>query len=867
MKRLGIALAVATLAAPARAQTSIDGMEHIFGASNTNAVAGHGGLTAGISADGDVTVLSWPSPSYYDQLAYVASNALDVRDQPHMGALDGMGSYVGLMVDSGSGPTLTWLRDAPWTHVQAYTRDDAPVPITTFRRDDLGLTVALTDVVSPDVDVLTRRVVVTRDPGSPVTSASLVVYENLSPTLSKIPQFPVADWALDARNDFFALYDAQQGAIVHFHPGDRAIIDSLFAYAADPTQTDYGPVEALMKQATPADADVDALLGSLDSDYAPGVAALVTTEPAPTEFQVGSDATPICQQLDTIVTNITKLPDEFPGTTLPVDPSTLEALKCTDMLDAVRAARGWTYQPEDALADLADGTLSGSRVAAGQTNGALVAPLVFSGDTAEGSVDFAFGETLAAARTALATAKAEPASARQTASEAAAAAALDAARLPDASLGSKVVRIAERALVNLYVARDRSTGAIVASIARQPPYYLDWPRDGAFFDAALDVAGLLPWATMRTTFYAGLQRTDITQGNPFVNSAVPTDPTTGDVGFPADVWEMNYFADGIVGGPIRFEIDNTGMHLFSLSLHAATLDASDRADYVTAIWPSSKRALDRLLDWMDPATGLPAPANEDDHLELTSELQGAIAVYSALVGGARLGHVAGDDLSGGRYAEAAAALHDVILSTYFDPSAQLFTDTRGATPRPGEGTVGWAIWPGRILPPGDPRLEHQLDADMDAILSILEGNAEGGSYTAKNILAAAIYGADGGSRDKARQALELLADAATPDTLQFGETYVVTSKPGDPLTWSERVAPPHVWQGILFYLSAMALTDPAPFTVDESLPMSPPLQPLVAGGCSCRASSGDGGTGGVAALLLLVGAVVERKRIFRLRAA
>jgi hypothetical protein len=35
------------LAAPAGAQTTIDMTEHIFGASNTNAVAGHGGLTAG----------------------------------------------------------------------------------------------------------------------------------------------------------------------------------------------------------------------------------------------------------------------------------------------------------------------------------------------------------------------------------------------------------------------------------------------------------------------------------------------------------------------------------------------------------------------------------------------------------------------------------------------------------------------------------------------------------------------------------------------------------------------------------------------------------------------------------------------------
>ena len=38
---------------------------------------------------------------------------------------------------------------------------------------------------------------------------------------------------------------------------------------------------------------------------------------------------------------------------------------------------------------------------------------------------------------------------------------------------------------------------IVASVARQAPYGLDWPRDGAFFDYALDVVadtGSEEWA-------------------------------------------------------------------------------------------------------------------------------------------------------------------------------------------------------------------------------------------------------------------------------------------------------------------------------------------------------------------------------------
>ena len=75
--------------------------------------------------------------------------------------------------------------------------------------------------------MLTRHVQVQLGAGSPVTGASLVVYENLSPTLSRIPELPVTDWALDSRNDFLAAYDRDAQAIVHFHPADKGVLTSL----------------------------------------------------------------------------------------------------------------------------------------------------------------------------------------------------------------------------------------------------------------------------------------------------------------------------------------------------------------------------------------------------------------------------------------------------------------------------------------------------------------------------------------------------------------------------------------------------------------------------------------------------------------
>jgi hypothetical protein len=52
--------------------------------------------------------------------------------------------------------------------------------------------------------------------------------------------------------------------------------------------------------------------------------------------------------------------------------------------------------------------------------------------------------------------------------------------------GTDAWRVARRALVNLRVGTSSETGAIVASIARQPPYALDSGEPDAATDAATD---------------------------------------------------------------------------------------------------------------------------------------------------------------------------------------------------------------------------------------------------------------------------------------------------------------------------------------------------------------------------------------------
>lgn len=462
---------------------------------------------------------------------------------------------------------------------------------------------------------------------------------------------------------------------------------------------------------------------------------------------------------------------------------------------------------------------------------------------AEGAALFAFGRTVAAARAELAKATAMPASARQAAAEKAAHEALSMAALPDPSLGARTVGVAQRALVNIYVARDRNTGAIVAGISRQPPYFLDWPRDGAFIGHALDVAGLLPWWTQRAEWYTRLQRTDGVPGNALVSGRTPTDPDTGDLLFPAYAWEMNYYAEGTLGGNIRFEIDNTALHLWAAVVHAAALRGAARAAFVSAVWPTLKDALHLIARWRDASTGLPAPANEDDHLELTSTLHGATAVYAGLVAGARIAHAAGDEDAAQEALARSIELQKAIIRSYYDAKSGLFRDTpeTGTDVIPGttgSGATAWLAWPGRVLGPEDERLETQLTADMAAVMKDIRGETEGGAYVMKTVVAAALLGKDGGSRDAAREAVARLAGIATPDTLHFGEVFVTTHPTAGATVFSQRVAPPHVWEGTLFYLAAMALSSPQSFDPERALLPLPPLRVAVMDGCMCQQAHG-----------------------------
>jgi hypothetical protein len=884
LARVALALFLLACSASASAQdagvpaiTRVDTVEHVFGASNVNAVAGHGGLTAGISRDGDVTVLAWPSPSCCDQLTYLASNALDARSLPHYGALDGMGVVIGVAFDGAAGSTLSWLDDGTWTVDQRYLDDTSLLPVTHFRSDARDLDVTITDSVPPDADVLQRRVVLVRGPAAAAGTYAFVTFANLGPTQSQIPELPLADWALDSRNDFGAVWDDASGTAIQFHPAGRDDVRSLGDAIATP-DVDYGPLDALLAGTPDDPAALAAFVSGLDAAYGDGVYAAVTTLPPPSEHQVGYDATPFCGALGEFLDRLAVLPSY--GIPLPIDPSAADVLRCTDGTDALRTAHGWTHDAADARADAiaGDGHLSGASVAAGRVDLALRTPLDASGSV---TIRIAFAHSAVGARAVL-TGLVDP-GAIEAADQAAWHAVADTFLVPTATTaapidpGTEVVtRVTRRALLHDVAGTARDTGAIVASIARQAPYGIDWPRDGAFFDYAFDVAGDPARVTRRLEWIAPLLRgVPIAHPTPIVDAPAPLDPITMRHDYPADAWEMNYYADGTTGGNIRFEIDNTALMVWSMGAHIGYLDEPERARVADELYPVMLRAANLIAAWRDPATGLDALASEDDTITFTSGLHGAVTVFAALESAARVARYRGDVASAVRWEARAGELRDAILTQLYDPASGLFFSMPSADGvinigMVANGDTAWLVWPAELLPFDDARVSRQLRADLMAALAVLRGDGEGGQYLSKNFLAAAVavtHGADPSLRPLVEEGIaRLAASVPTEDTQVYGEVYVNVGTSGAPL-FDQRTSNPHLWEGTLTYLAAMALEHPERFDVERmTLPaaQTPPPSAPSSSGCSCRVGQ-TRERGSVVMALVLLGAVVLRRERARAR--
>lgn len=827
-------LAVCSLANLPTAQAAPDLVELAFGAGNVNAALGNGGLTLGISQLGEVSVLTWPSPSYTDQLLHLGSNALDRHEASTLMAHPAMGATLVLVLTTPGGQRVEHL--TTWPVTQRYPDPLAPRVETTYESETLGLRVTVHDLVRPDADVWVRHIEVVRQSDSPVPAGStltLIAYHNLSPTLSRVPQLPLADWAMDAYNDYAALWDEDTQQLTHFRPAGHGDLDELLDLVSRPP-IDYGPMGLAL--ASPRTPEVIAALSADLDTQGPGAYLVLASSAPVAEVQVGFDDTPICALVDTLVDNVQALPETLPGIELPLDPAIADVLRCERTPAAIAAENGWVELPSSAFADLADGALEGSHLAAGQVDTALAIPLTFARDRAEVTLTLAAAETASLARALSIAHRGSPFSEHLEALVDHWHPILGAAELP-VGVSERLMEVCQRALMNLLIAQDKDSGAIVASIARQAPYGLDWPRDGAFFNVALDVAGLTGQASAHGRFTMRTQR--LTEVGPelLINTPPPPDPDDPDRGtYPAGAWEMNYYADGLVGGNIRWEIDNTGLALWGLIDHLRYLEGQDKADWQTEIWPTVERGADLLARWRDAATGLHAAAFEDDNHLPTQTLHGAITTWLALDRAAGLALDLGEVDTATRWRARADELEAAIRTRLVDPQTGLFVEGLDEALNPGNAAGGpsaWALWPAGFEVATHETVSDWLLELADERLRLDHG---GGAYIPKILVAVAKTDRREATRQRVLALLERLTETATPDTALFGEVFVAVDDDDDgtPDRFSARVSKPHVWAGVLTYLSAMALTRPERFDAPLEAEPNPEPTPVAEGGSGCQ---------------------------------
>jgi hypothetical protein len=681
----------------------------IYGPTDIGATLAGRRLSVAENGEGTLTVLRWPSRSYYEQLKYYTVD----RDLPRLGLSPNEGAFSGLALRMRGGRReFVWLRDLH--SVQRYASDNSDTVYTRYRSRRLGLRLEITDVVPSRGDVLMRRHLLRLDEGSLVRRARLIAFANLNPTASKRPLLPTEDWCEENRGTDMAEYD----------PGSDAIVYSI--------------------------SEID------ESTLRPSSVAVAIGASRPSvDHQIGAD--------------------RYTG-----DPSAVSG-------------------PESAYDDAADGRLSGGDgLGPAEVDAALEVPIGRRPVT----VTFAAGPDAAAATTLL-----DRYRRRSAAREARRKRRSYLRWLADAPLPRDapppVERLAKRALISLRQAIDLQAGpdgtdvAIVASLATQSPYYLDWIRDGSFLNEALDVIGHHHLVTRHERFYVDAQHTlkeGAPPGSPLSACEEPT---------PAGNWFMTNYADGGDAGVFTWEIDETGFGAWTLWRHYRYLRRAGKdaaaTSYLDEVYPAIRNAADFLVAFRDPDTKLPpGTACEDDNYPHSGQptMQSAgpalLAMRSAEAAARRLGEMADAD----RFEARRLELEQAIDQHY---------QAKGGAWTSDYGNGGWALWPEKVKPYDDPRSRAQAELDWQAVRPSFRapaGSRTRGAYEAKALLGMAhLYRATGSPKmRRVRRGLEWIAEveAGYQRTGILGEAWYV--RDGRLISV---VSQPHIWEQVLFYLTAL----------------------------------------------------------------
>jgi len=364
-------------------------------------------------------------------------------------------------------------------------------------------------------------------------------------------------------------------------------------------------------------------------------------------------------------------------------------------------------------------------------------------------------------------------------------------------------RVARRSILNLFVGRDKQSGAIVASPSRQPAYHFDWPRDGSFYDLSLDLAGFHDAARSHIEFYKRTQRREkLAFGIAWLLGAKPL------LYNPAGHWASNIYTDGRPGklSIIPIEIDETALLIWDLWRHEQYVPESERAVYQKEHLEELTLGAQALMKYVDKKKGWTRKIWEDDNPFPSATLHGAASVLAGLSSASDAGKRWGADPAlVEQWRKAAVALREGIL---------VRLDSEKTVEQGGWRGVQWTLFPAPVFESyDDPRAQKLLKSLAEDVAEKAEKQRPGFAYLGEQVFILGIAGARNPEYkalvDKAVKVL--VNEVPMPGTDCYGEVTIWIDMPGQGKVAQQRTSIPHLWTGVTSYLAVEALYRPERF--------------------------------------------------------
>ncbi len=365
-------------------------------------------------------------------------------------------------------------------------------------------------------------------------------------------------------------------------------------------------------------------------------------------------------------------------------------------------------------------------------------------------------------------------------------------------------RVAKRSITNLFIGRDRDSGAIVASPSRQPAYNFDWPRDGAFYDLALDLAGISEVVNQHLDFYRRSQRKKRFSAN-FLWVLGLKSPFYS----PRGHWYANLSTDGNKGNlsVIPYEIDETSLIIWDLWRHEQFIQENERSTYQDQFLEMLELAANAINNTVKRKKGWVGKSCEDDNLIPHATLHGAAAVLTGLASAVDAGKRWGaDPKQVERWRTSAIALRNGILRRIEDKTILNKSGWRG---------IQWSLFPA-------PLFEHYNDEGAKLLIDQLTKEVQkkterkylGYVYLAEQVFILNIVTS---KKPEIRPLLsravnEVISSIPISGSDCYGEVTLWINMPRESkLIPQQRTSIPHLWTGICAYLTVESFYRPERF--------------------------------------------------------